>query len=125
MLLLAAAAGAQTFEIVATPNDTLCITTPLTLQLNAYPSPTAVDWAFGADASMATASGQGPHQVTFDLPGRKAVVVSHSYTGVSRRDTVYIEISRMENVELVVDTFPSSRFTALCHMAVADRKSVV
>ncbi len=79
------------------PGNTVCvgkelsITDASTFALGAI---TNWEWSFGPDASIPTASGRGPHQVSYNRPGTKAVVLtvtSEQGCIVTSIDSVFVE----------------------------------
>lgn len=58
--------------------ENVCLGSTVTFTFLENDSVTSYDWNFGEDATPATATGKGPHQVTYSTTGRKTVTLSVS-----------------------------------------------
>jgi gliding motility-associated-like protein len=76
--------------------DTLCLENSITFvdESSFIGGLSGWEWTFGEDASPATATGQGPHEVTYGSPGLKSVllrVLTSDGCIVSHVETIYVK----------------------------------
>jgi hypothetical protein len=74
------------------PVDTACRQTPVTFQAQEITPGASYSWNFGTLVTPATATGPGPHTVTFLTPGQKTVILTASNADGATRDTQRVTV---------------------------------
>ena len=104
----------QSMRITATPNP-VCISDAVRISLeNIAGSVQSIQWTFGANASPASSTSLGPHNITYSAPGKKKIIVEVFITGIaaSIKDSITIDVSELLNNDIVKNVVfnPSSTY---------------
>jgi C1A family cysteine protease/PKD repeat protein len=82
--------------------ENVCLGSTVTFTFLENDSVTSYDWNFGSDASPATATGKGPHQVTYSTTGRKTVSLSVSGPGGSDTKVRHNYINIVPEIDVII-----------------------
>jgi hypothetical protein len=91
------------------PPDTACRQTPVTFQAQEITPGASYSWNFGTLVTPSTATGPGPHTVTFLTPGQKTVILTASNADGATRDTQRVTVLAL----------PTPNFTVTANSLVA------